>query len=286
MNDPNTPVRTDVRPDGVAVLTLDQPDSKVNLLTPAMWSALEDALVRVADDPDVRGVVIASGKPDSFVAGADLKFLAMVAGQNEPGVRDMLEQGQKVLDMLESLTVPTCAVVRGPALGGGLELALACDHIMVDDPATATFGFPEVTFGLIPGWGGTQRLPRLIGLEKACEMLLTGATLSGDDWFETGLARSEVTAGDVIDQAAALTTTTTPVAVRSWKREPISEHDRAGYKPPVPAEPDAAREAMLCVVRGASLPLADALAIETAAFLRLAGSDESKAKIAAFFAEK
>lgn len=286
MSDSETPVRIETRDDGVAVVIFDSPNSRVNVLTEAVWSAFEDALVILAARREIRGVVLASGKPDTFIAGADLKFFASVPAPNDPAVRDLIEQGLKVLDMLESLEVPTCAAIDGPALGGGLEVGLACDYRLAGTNPAVKFGLPEVKLGLIPGWGGTQRLPRIVGLETTCSMLLTGEPLTAEEAVTKGLVRSIVPSEQLIDRAAVLVTSTNPAQIRSWKRLPLSEADRRGYRPPVPSEPDAAREAMLSVIRGSELPLAEALTVETETFLRLAGSEGSRQRISAFFAAR
>lgn len=286
MTTTQTLISIEHRPDGVAVVRLDQPDSRVNILTPALWSALEDAIVALSLHAGLRGLVLTSGKPGCFIAGADLKFLAAVPAPNDPAVRDLIEQGLKVLDMLESIPVPTCAAIHGPALGGGLEVALACDYRIASSDPAVKFGLPEVKLGLIPGWGGTQRLPRIIGLERACTLLQSGESLTAEEAFQAGLLRQVVQTDELIETAASIVCSTAPAQIRSWKRLPLPEADRRGYRPAVPSEPDAVREAMLCVVRGAELPLEQALTIETEAFLRLAGSEESRQRIAAFFARK
>src|SRR4051812_34347268 len=172
---PDPAVRLDVRPDTVAVLTLDQPGSKANVLTTQMWTELEAAVDALATRTDVRGLVIASAKPGIFIAGADLKLLANAAGPNDPAVRSFIEHGLRVLEKLEALPFPTCAAIDGAALGGGLEVALACDYRVVGTSDKVKLGLPEVTLGLIPGWGGTQRLPRWVRrLEDAAWMLRTG----------------------------------------------------------------------------------------------------------------
>ena len=263
-------VTVELRPDGVAVLTIDQPGSRANVLTSQLWTDLEAALTPLASRTDLKGLVVASGKPGMFVAGADLKFFASVAAPNDPGVKALIEHGLRVLDLLESLPFPTCAAIDGPALGGGLELALACDFRVCGTHPRVELGLPEVKLGLIPGWGGTQRLPRIVGMDRAAEMLGTPASVNADDAVRIGLA----TTGDPF--AVVLSGT----AVRERKRAPVPGPSR----PPVPSSPNAVREAMLVLVRGAGLPLADAIPLETEAFLRLAGSDESKRLIAEFFA--
>jgi enoyl-CoA hydratase/carnithine racemase len=280
-----TAIRLDVRPDGVAVLTLDQPGSRANILSKQLWSELEAALVSLAERHDVRGLVLASAKPGIFIAGADLKFLASVPAPNDPAVRDLIEHGLRVLDILESVPFPTCAAIDGAALGGGLEVALACDYRLAGTNPRVELGLPEVKLGLIPGWGGTQRLPRVLGIEPAADLLATGRTVKADEAKSLGLVRDVLPSEKLMGAAVGTVGATAPAHIRAWKRNPIPEADRR-FKPAVPSEPNAVREAMLCLVRGSELPLAEALALETEAFLRLAGSDESKRRIAAFFGRK
>ena len=150
------------RPDSVAVLTFDQPGSKANVLTRELWTEFGETLASLAPRTDLKGLVLASAKPGIFIAGADIKLLANAPAPNDPEVRAFIEQGLRVLEQLEALPFPTCAAIDGAALGGGLEVALACDS-GTDRIAPQRFklGRPEVKLGLIPGWGGTQRLPRI-----------------------------------------------------------------------------------------------------------------------------
>src|SRR6478752_1686126 len=165
------------RDDGVAVLTFDQPGSKANVLTRELWTEFGETLASLATRTDLKGLVLASAKPGIFIAGADLKLLANAPGPNDPEVRAFIEQGLRVLEQLEALPFPTCAAIDGAALGGGLEVALACDSRIAGVNPKLQLGLPEVKLGLTPGWGGTQRLPRIAGLPSATEMVTTGQSL-------------------------------------------------------------------------------------------------------------
>src|SRR4051812_29527351 len=162
------------RPDGVAVPAFDQPGSKANVLTRALWAEFGNALAGLAARTDLKGLVLASAKPGIFIAGADLKLLANAPGPNDPDVRAFIDQGLRVLEQLEALPFPTCAAIDGAALGGGFEVALACDYRVCGTNPKVQLGLPEVSLGLIPGWGGTQRLPRLVGIHEAAEMVASG----------------------------------------------------------------------------------------------------------------
>ena len=134
--------------------------------------------MNLAHRPDVTGLILESAKPGIFIAGADLKELGERRPRPAPGV---IELGHRVLDMLEALPFPTVAAIDGAALGGGLEVALACDFRVCGTNPKVQLGLPEIKLGLIPGWGGTQRLPRLVGVEEAIERLLSGESYDASD---------------------------------------------------------------------------------------------------------
>lgn len=274
------------RPDRVAVLTIDQPGGKVNVLSEALWAELGAALTGLAARTDLAGLVIASGKPTVFIAGADLKLLADAPGPNDPAVRAFIGQGLRVLEQLEALPFPTCAAIDGAALGGGLEVALACDSRLVGSGPRVQLGLPEVNLGLIPGWGGTQRLPRLIGVGEAAARLTSGRADGGPAAVEVGLADAAVDSDQLIDAAAAgLLRHPDPGPARKARSGPLPEAERAAT-PPLGGNTTAAREAVRVVVEGGHLPLAEAIRVETEAFMGLAGSAEAKLLIAQFFAAR
>ncbi|MDF1503936.1 3-hydroxyacyl-CoA dehydrogenase NAD-binding domain-containing protein [Roseisolibacter sp. H3M3-2] len=170
---------------GVAVATFDLPGSAVNVLGAAAAEAFGALLDRVDRDPSVRAVVLLSGKPDAWIAGADIEQFAHVreAGDGEA----LSRQGQALVDRVERSRAPVVAAIHGAALGGGLEVALACAWRVATDHPKTTFALPEVQLGLIPGMGGTQRLPRRVGLQTALDMILTGRTLRGRKALAIGL---------------------------------------------------------------------------------------------------
>jgi enoyl-CoA hydratase/carnithine racemase len=291
------------RPDGVAVLTFDQAGSKANVLTPELWAEFGAALAALALRTDLKGLVLASAKPGIFIAGADLKLLANATGPNDPEVRAFIEQGLRVLEQLEALPFLTCAAIDGAALGGGLEVALACDYRVCGTNPKVQLGLPEVKLGLIPGWGGTQRLPRGVSMQVAAEMLTSGEAVSAArargyedfvrDTFDSATFIESAVADLLefraglgqMDEYIKIPPDTSRRTIREIRGNPIRAERRAAFTPPTVLT-GAAAEAVRVMAEGAALPLSEAIKLETEAFMRLAGSDESKRLIAAFFAAR
>jgi 3-hydroxyacyl-CoA dehydrogenase/enoyl-CoA hydratase/3-hydroxybutyryl-CoA epimerase len=158
--------------DSIAVVTIDLPGEAVNKLNSAVKVELEALLIRLRDDAEIRGVVFISGKPDTFIAGADIEEFTALTTQAE--AERLSFEGQEMVNRIEALPKPVVAAIHGACLGGGLEMALACHYRVGTDHPKTQLGLPEVQLGLLPGAGGCQRLPRLIGLRAALDMILTG----------------------------------------------------------------------------------------------------------------
>jgi len=172
--------------DGIAWLTFDQAGATANTLSAAALEDLNGVLDTLDRDPP-RGLVIRSGKASGFVAGADVDEFG-AAPDLEAGARAIVERGYRTFDRLAAVPYPTLALIRGFCLGGGLELALACRYrVVVDEPSTR-LGLPEVMLGILPGWGGVKRLPRLIGGPAALDLMLTGKTVDARKAKKLGLA--------------------------------------------------------------------------------------------------
>lgn len=167
--------------EGVLVISINRID-KMNALNKATIEEIGEAMQEVYDDKDIKGVIITGEGDKAFAAGADI---AEIAELNELNGRKFSETGQEVFSLIEKCDKPVVAAVNGFALGGGCELAMAC-HLRVASK-NATFGQPEVNLGLIPGFGGTQRLPQLIGKGRALEMMMTADTISAQRALEIGL---------------------------------------------------------------------------------------------------
>jgi enoyl-CoA hydratase len=195
----------------VAVVTINRP-KVLNALNAATLAELADAVDALAGDDAVRAIVLTGAGEKSFVAGADINELAV---QTPVQGKEHAAAGQRLFDRIETLGKPVVAAINGFALGGGCELAMACTLRLAAD--TARFGQPEVNLGLIPGYGGSQRLPRLVGRGIALELLLTGDMISAARAYEIGLVNRVVPAPALMDEArkvAAVLAAKAPVAVR------------------------------------------------------------------------
>src|SRR5215510_8098528 len=178
-------IRRETGDDHICVLMFDRPDSGANIFDAATLDELNDHVDAIEKDASLRGLIIASEKKSIFVAGADLKALLQKAKTGE--MRTFIAWGQQVFNRLADLKIPTAAAIHGASAGGGYEVALACDYrVASDDPATR-IGLPETTLGLIPAWGGCTRLPRLIGVEKAAEVIAKGKLYPAEDARKLGL---------------------------------------------------------------------------------------------------
>jgi enoyl-CoA hydratase len=211
--DHSTPVNLRVERDGaVAVVTIDRP-TVLNALDSRTLDELRRALLALKHDASVRSIIVTGAGDKAFVAGADINELAQ---QTPSGARDQALRGQHVFDLLENLGKPVIAAINGYALGGGCELAMACTIRLAAD--TAKLGQPEVNLGLIPGYAGSQRLPRLVGTGRALELLLTGDPIGAHEAHRIGLVNRVVPAADLMSEArrfAELLAAKPPTAVRA-----------------------------------------------------------------------
>jgi 3-hydroxyacyl-CoA dehydrogenase/enoyl-CoA hydratase/carnithine racemase len=179
----NFEVTTDSR--GVTTVSLNVPGRAMNVLNRDVMAELDQIIQDIEISCDIELVVFRSGKESGFLAGADVNAIAEIESASE--ARQIIEDGQLLFQRIEWLAMPTVAVIHGPCLGGGLELALACNHRVARDNSSTKIGLPEIKLGLIPAWGGTQRLPKRVGLSAALPMILAGKHLGADESLEVGL---------------------------------------------------------------------------------------------------
>ncbi len=241
--------------DGIALLTLNRPEA-LNSLSQALLGELSNAADRVAREPGLRAAIV-TGAGRAFAAGADIEEIAKL--DRESGVA-FARRGQAVFAQLERLEKPVIAAVNGFALGGGCELAMAC-HLRIAS-SKAKFGQPEVKLGILPGFGGTQRLPRLVGRGKAIELTLHGGHVSAEEALRIGLVN------EVVEPEALL-----PRA-KKWIGEALANGPRA-------------LAASLRAIRdGLDRPLDAAIELEAQIFGELCGTPEMKEGTAAFLQKR
>ncbi len=283
--------------DGIAWLRLDDPEKKVNTLSTRTFEWFEGQISRL-ESGRPEGLVIYSGKADNFVAGADLEELLRL--EDPEHILEMLRRGHELMERLAGLPFPTVAAIHGSCLGGGLELALACKHRVATEHRKTRLGLPEVQLGLIPGLGGTQRLPRLIGVPDALDLILTGKQVDARKARKLGLvddichptdlraAAERVLRGKEEKKARAK-----PIAARAGDllaRTPLGgpmvwEKARSGVMEKTKGQYPAPLVAVDIVREGLKLPLRRALDLEAGAFSELVVSDVAKSLISIFFAK-
>lgn len=199
----------------IEILTVNRPKA-LNAIDASVLEGLEAAVADLSGDPDLRAVIVTGAGEKAFVAGADIAAMAELGPRQAEAFS---ARGQKVLDGLSALPVPVIAAVNGFALGGGCELAMACDLVVAGPKAK--FGQPEVKLGVIPGFGGTQRLVRRVGWSNALDLCLTARMVNAEEALRMGLCSRVVTEGTVLDAAVALAEGMAklgPVALRLCKR--------------------------------------------------------------------
>src|SRR5882672_638050 len=195
----------------IAYVTLNRP-TVLNALNQRTWENLRTAFEDARDDAAVRGVILTGAGEKAFIAGADISELAHVTAVE---AEQSSTFGQAVLNLIENLRKPVVAAVNGFALGGGCETAMACTIRVASE--NSKFGQPEVALGLLPGGGGTQRLPRLVGKGRALQLILSGEMISAQDAYRMGLVNEVVAAADLIPRAEAIVkkiATNAPIAVK------------------------------------------------------------------------
>lgn len=241
--------------EGVVTVTLNRPP--VNALNATLGRELRDAFEQIEQDADARVVLLTGNGERAFAAGADIRELQTL-GVTEAEV--MSQQWHQLFRRMETFRLPIIAVVNGVAFGGGCELAMACDFRIASE--TARFGQPEINLGLIPGWGGTQRLPRLIGVGRALELLMTGDPIDASEALRIGLVNRVTRAEDLLDTAMNLARTLSNKGSIALKL--IKE----------------------CVYTGIDGGLDAGLAFETRQFGAVCGTDDKSEGVSAFLEKR
>jgi len=248
-------VRTENK-DGVLIITIDRP-KVLNALNAQTVAEIGEAFDAARDDASVKCVILTGGGEKAFVAGADINELAQMTPVTGKATA---EKGQKIFRAIERFPKPVIAAVNGFALGGGCELALAC-HIRIASEK-AQLGLPEVTLGIIPGYGGTQRMARLLGKGKALELILTGDRIKADEAERIGLVNKVVPADQLMTVAEEMARTIA-------KRGPL-----------------AVRAAIEAVMSGSDMPFEEGQFLEATLFGLLASTQDMKEGMAAFLEKR
>jgi len=282
--------------DDILVVTLDQPGEKVNKLNELLIAEFED-LLQETDQESIDGIVLISGKNSNFIAGADIEMLKNKKAPEE--IEDLSRKGNQLLLQLEQYPKPVVSAIHGSCLGGGLEVAMACNYRVASDHSDTHFGQPEVQLGLLPGGGGTQRLPRLIGIQNALTYLLTGKNMYPHKAHKAGLV-DELTHKDAILTAAK--TAVKKINEGKFKRKdkrPVLHQLMEGLSPLRKIIYSQARKRAQsntkgnypapfkiidCVEEGYEKGMRSGLELESISFGKLAATPESKAMVNLFFA--
>jgi 3-hydroxyacyl-CoA dehydrogenase/enoyl-CoA hydratase/3-hydroxybutyryl-CoA epimerase len=271
-------IQREIGDDHVCVLTFDRPDSGANVFDAATLNELNEHVDLVQRDASLRGLIITSAKKSIFIAGADLKTLLKQAQTGE--LRDFIARGQRIFNRIAALKIPAVAAIHGACAGGGYEITLACDYrVASDDPATR-IGLPETTLGLVPAWGGCTRLPRLIGPERAAEVILKGKLYSAPEALKLGLIDEISTRDQLVDLARK--------KLRDGKRKPspASKIDKE-LLPPRESGNAAPARALEVVKKGLATSVDESLALELNAIVDLGKTESTQNLIRNFFlAEK
>src|SRR5215470_15493887 len=192
-------IRREIGDDHICVLMFDRSDSGANIFDAATLDELNEHIDAVEKEASLRGLIIASAKKSIFVAGADLKTLLQATKTGE--MRGFIERGQEVFNRIADLGIPTVAAIDGASAGGGYEVALGCDYRVASDHPATRIGLPETSLGLLPAWGGCTRLPRLIGAEKAAEVILKGKLYSAQEALKLGVVDEIAPRDQLLDHA-------------------------------------------------------------------------------------
>src|SRR5262245_3004315 len=280
----------------IGLLTINQPGSRANTLGQAVQAELEAMAQELARRGDLKGLILKSGKPGMFIAGADLKELG-AAGTDPDRNRALVQRGLAIFAAYEELPYPTVAAIEGSCMGGGLELALALDFRIASTHPKTEIGLPETSIGLIPGWGGTQRLTRLIGPSLAAELICAGESVKAEKATRLGIVFDAVPPERLMDEALRLLRWAQESGAwkeaRRKKQQPVglSEEQlgftaavaRAGVMMKTKGHFPAPLAAADAIMKGCNLPLEEGLKVETDAFVPLVGSPVSLNLISLFF---
>ncbi|HTA31140.1 MAG TPA: 3-hydroxyacyl-CoA dehydrogenase NAD-binding domain-containing protein, partial [Candidatus Cybelea sp.] len=287
---PQRTVKHFIRDDHICVLIFDRPGSAANIFDRRTLTELGEELEFIAGAAQIEGVILTSAKRSIFIAGADLNMMSEDASPQE--ARELINLGQTVMNRLATLPIPTVAAIHGACVGGGYELCLACDHRVASTDRATKIGLPETMLGLLPAWGGSTRLPRLIGLPQALDIILAGKTLAAKQALKRGMVDELAPAEYLVEVAARMIRRGKPrrkghqfvnnrlaasvIAARA--RSQVLKKTRGHYP--------AVSKALEVVTGGISKSIPESLALERDGILELAQTEACHNLIRVFFLQE
>ena len=284
-------VTLDIHGDNIAHVTFDREGSSANIFDFDAMRELDQHIETIASDPKIRGVIFASAKESIFIAGADINaFLGH--GVSEEDLEALVANGQKVFSKIAALKVPTVAAIHGACLGGGLEMCLACDYRIASNDKATKLGLPETSLGILPGWGGCARLPRLIGLPKALTMILQGKRLAAKQAKKYGLIEQVVPRGHFIRWSKKLIHDGKARQKSHWKTNNalaakfIASRVRPELQKKTRGHYPAMFKALDVTIQGLSLPIEKTLELERRTLVELIQTDVSNNLVRVFFMQE
>jgi 3-hydroxyacyl-CoA dehydrogenase / enoyl-CoA hydratase / 3-hydroxybutyryl-CoA epimerase len=283
-------VRLVARDDGICLVMFDRPGSSANIFDLRTLDELAQELEFIERQTELKGIIFASAKRSIFIAGADLNAMLKVASNDD--ARVVIERGQAVMNRIAALKIPTAAAVHGAAVGGGYELCLACDYRVASPDHATKIGLPETKIGLLPGWGGSTRLPRLIGLPKALDIILGGKTVAAKLALKLGMIDEIAPAECLVSAAMRKIKLGKPIRSSHWLtnnplvaaaiapqvRKQLLQKTRGHYP--------AVLKALEVVTRGISRSVEASLALERDGIIELMQTDVCRNLIGVFFLQE
>jgi len=287
---PQRTVQHFVRHDQICVLTFDRPGSAANIFDRRTLTELGEELDFIAGDPQIQGVVIISAKRSIFIAGADLNMMSENASPQD--VRELIDLGQTVMNRVAALSIPTVAAIHGACVGGGYELCLACDYRVASSDRATKIGLPETLLGLLPAWGGSTRLPRLIGVPRALDIILAGKTLAAKQALKRGMVDEVAPVEYVLDVAVRMVSRGKPrraghrlvnnrlaaSVIAARVRSQVLKKTRGHYP--------AVSKALEVITRGISKSIPESLALEREGIVELVQTEACHNLIRVFFLQE
>ena len=289
-----------VEDNGIATISIDIAGAKVNTLGKSSMTLLNELVEQVKSNRSIRGLVFSSAKKDSFIAGADVKEIQQIQGRSLKEAHEAVKLGKEIFQKIADLPINTVAAINGICLGGGAELTLACKYRVAS--SKAKIGLPEIKLGFVPGWGGCVRLPKVIGVAKALDLIMAGKVLNAEKALKAGLIHELVEPDQLLPHAKAIALSGNvearpPAKLKDRIQTALLETNPVGlhimrdiaYKgmmAQTKGKYPAPKEALDVIIKSQSLPETKAMELESQVFARLAMGPVSRNLVGIFFAQQ